>query len=644
MKLYNINAVANLNFYKRIMQPVNSPQTNPVQPANCSLSADVVSFSGKNYDAESVLNPTNHCAYCGCKVYTEAQIDSIAQEMLQSKASRLEGKVKSVLEKLSEGKNSQEISTAKRIENKEEIKFFENFLDVASKKSFLRGDAIFEQVYDMERDEAQKLLVKNMHPLIKTIDHVSPQNKKQENNNIDANLVESCYCCNHDLKKGSSFNEFYTMFPSIKHNMPKDKFDFAMAQLLDSSQSDVKQRLSATNMLKHLERLFVQRTEAVTYLDSVDFKIKSCNNEIDYAVQSCEADISKKQEELADLEQKLSALSDDDEYQALVKRTKLEADINNSTLMQDGLRAKKQRISTALNELNGGKSKAKKQTGRGDKKSELTEEEKKVKAQEYKVQLADINSGLESENEKIENLKFQLAMLNEEHPTVEMYQIRKNKADGIVNAYVAQNAENANKETLQKKYETTAVQEAELTQKLEKYPNDDFDVSIFEPEQRAKYDRYLQILEALDFIETHPNGNAIRQIINQSAVKQINDEIVSLESEPSVQKYNVYKQKEVLKTELQKTTESKKSLAEKIKESEKTLKHLAAVTEGVSKEEAEETSQNASASIRMLNEKQNLLKIPQRVSVLKAEIIFLNSTISDLRARQKQIHEAYQNK
>ncbi len=626
------------------MQPINTLQTNSVQNTNMSLGADVVSFSGKNYDAESVLNPTNHCAYCGCKVYTEAQIDSIAQEMLQSKSSRLEGKVKSVLEKLSEGKNSQEISTAKRIENKEEIKFFENFLDVASKKSFLRGDAIFEQVYDMEREDAQKLLVKNMHPLIKTIDHVSPQNKKQENNNIDANLVEACYCCNHDLKKGASFNEFYTMFPSVKHNMPKDKFEFAMAQLLDSSQSNVKQRLSATNMLKHLERLFVQRTEAAAYLDSVDFKIKSCNDGIDDAVQSCETDIAKKQEELDDLEQKLSALAADDEYQALVKRAKLETDINNSTLMQEGLRAKKQRISTALNDLNSGKAKTKKQTGRGDKKAEMTEEEKKEKAQEYKIQLADINSGIESENENIENLKFQLALLNEAHPTVEMYQIRKNKADGIVNAYVSQNAETRNKEILHKKYEAASEREAELTQELEKYPKDDFDAAAFAPEQRAIYDRYLQVLEALDFIQTHPNGNAIRQIINQSAVKQINDEIASLESEPSVQKYNFYKQKEELKGELQQVMEAKKSLSEKIKESEKTLKHLKTVTAGISKEKAEETSRNAAASIRMLNEKQNLLKIPQRVSVLKAEIMFLNSTISDLRERQKQIHEAYQNK
>ena len=89
--------------------------------------------------------------------------------------------------------------------------------------------------------------------------------------------------------------------------------------------------------------------------------------------------------------------------------------------------------------------------------------------------------------------------------------------------------------------------------------------------------------------------------------------------------------------------EAKKSLSEKIKESEKTLKHLKTVTAGISKEKAEETSRNAAASIRMLNEKQNLLKIPQRVSVLKAEIMFLNSTISDLRERQKQIHDAYQN-
>ena len=75
------------------------------------------------------------------------------------------------------------------------------------------------EVDGIENEEAFKLLKENMKPLMLTIDHVSPQNLDEENNNVDSNLVEACYCCNHDLKKGVTFPEFYAMFPSIKENI-----------------------------------------------------------------------------------------------------------------------------------------------------------------------------------------------------------------------------------------------------------------------------------------------------------------------------------------------------------------------------------------------------------------------------------------
>ncbi|MCD7879574.1 MAG: hypothetical protein LUG16_06560, partial [Candidatus Gastranaerophilales bacterium] len=55
---------------------------------------DIVSFSAKNYSKEDIINPTNHCAYCGCKVYDNSQIESLANEILISKYDRNEGKIK----------------------------------------------------------------------------------------------------------------------------------------------------------------------------------------------------------------------------------------------------------------------------------------------------------------------------------------------------------------------------------------------------------------------------------------------------------------------------------------------------------------------------------------------------------------------
>ena len=111
------------------------------------LNRDVVNFTSKKYDADTIANPTNHCGYCGCKVYTEQQLESIAREILNSKYDRFQGKIKSALEKLEGAKHSEEIALAKRLENEQEIEFFNNFLTTASKKPFLKGETIFEQVY-----------------------------------------------------------------------------------------------------------------------------------------------------------------------------------------------------------------------------------------------------------------------------------------------------------------------------------------------------------------------------------------------------------------------------------------------------------------------------------------------------------------
>ena len=93
------------------------------------------------------------------------------------------------------------LTIAKQLSNKKEIEFYRRFLEQAIDKSYLKGEAIFEQVYGMDSDKALTELKKNMRPLTKTVDHVSPQNLEEENKDEDINLVEACYCCNHDLKE-----------------------------------------------------------------------------------------------------------------------------------------------------------------------------------------------------------------------------------------------------------------------------------------------------------------------------------------------------------------------------------------------------------------------------------------------------------
>ena len=373
------------------------------QYLNLKLNNDTVSFSSKKYNIDSIENPTNHCAYCGCKVYTKSQIESIAQEMLILKSSRLQGKIRSVLEKLEGAKYSDEIAIAKRIENNEEIEFFKNFLDVSSKKSFLDGQTIMREVYKKEKEQAFNILTKNMLPMMRTIDHISPQNKKEENNNIDINLVEACYCCNHDLKKGVSFNEFFAMFPSIQHNMPVDKFNYARSHILENGQSAINRKLSVSNILKSLNRLFIQRNETIQYLNSIDYRISCIKLQIDDAIKNLQNDIDVKNTEISDLKKQLDELNKNPEFLALQQYENLSASLTDIKKLISDLRAKHKNISNNLQ-----KTQKIKRSGKNSKYDKKIEELNKI--------LADISNNIKIQKNKQFDIIIQIEQLKMKFP------------------------------------------------------------------------------------------------------------------------------------------------------------------------------------------------------------------------------------
>ena len=141
MKIVSINS-----FYKPTLYNRQLSETNNIYKFQNNLMADVVSFRAKNYGIESIVNPTGHCAYCGCKVYNEQQIDSLAKGMLGSKSHRLQGNIRSVLEKLDSAVRSEELTFAKKVENEDEITFFKRFLRISAEKSHLSGSEIFKEV------------------------------------------------------------------------------------------------------------------------------------------------------------------------------------------------------------------------------------------------------------------------------------------------------------------------------------------------------------------------------------------------------------------------------------------------------------------------------------------------------------------
>ncbi len=593
---------------------------------------DIISFRAKKYDIDSIISPTNHCAYCGCKVYSEAQIEALAKSMLSSKSHRLQGDIKSVLEKLESAFRSEELTFAKKIENHDEIDFFRKFLKFAEDKSFLKGEAIFEQIYHLESDDAFEVLKRNMRPLTRTVDHVSPQNLEEENNNSDINLVEACYCCNHDLKKGMSFPEFYAMFPSIKENMPPEKFQYAHSNLMSSSASSILNRMSATNLLKYVQRLFGQREETVSRLGSIDFRIVEANSSVLSSIQNCKDEIDSKQIEISELQRKLDVLSSDDEYQSLITRIKKINQLEQIKATIQSLRERRNNISSALNDLRNPPKKSKKIS-----KNPMTEEEKEEKIQEYKATIAALNSDIETQEERKDNIELELMELNERFPTLEMIQSLKNKIDGIIAAHIKLENEKLNFDQLNAALSSCRQKIIELEAEITKYPNAEFNPDLYSEEEQAKYQRYISLVESLKYIEAHSSGNGIKSIINLAAKKTIDSEIAELTLSDIVLAANNSAKRKELKSEIDSLKKQEADIEKQINISQNSMQNFAKIIGGQKLEDLQKRSLELAADIRRLNDKQSYLRLPDIIASLKAEVILLQSTIKDLGAKQKEI-------
>ena len=629
MKICNIN-----NFYNplKAIRLNNKASLNTVSSPflNNNLVGDVVVFRAKAYSADSIENPTNHCAYCGAKVYTDAQIESIAKSMLQYKSHRLHGEIKSVLEKLDTAERSYELTVAKQIENKEEIAFFKKFLEQAMDKSFLRGDAIFQQVYSLEYDEAFELLKKNMKPLIRTIDHVSPQNLGEDNKDDEINLGEACYCCNHDLKRGMPFSEFYTMYPSIKENMPVDKFKYAHAQLLSSSDS-VLHKLSASNLIKLLSGLFEQRDRVLSQLDSVDFRISESASSVQNSINTCNQEIEAKQVEIEELTAKLATISSDEDYIAMLKRISLVKQKSENDAELASLRDKRKNVSQSMNELRNEPKKGKKV------KSKLSDDQKEQKIALYKLQLIDLNQQIAQKEDKDNDLSLQIAKLDEQYPTIDMLQAEKYSYDAIATAHNQLNAERQNLEQLRKIHSLHSFDAEKLEKEMAQYPEGSFDVSKYSQEEQSIYSSYMSHLEALKYIEQHSSGGGVRSLVNKSAKIQIEQELDRLKSIPVIVVAAGYLKRKELTSQLEAVKKQITDVSNQISSSQNKINQLEKKTAGCTYLNAQEKSRNLSARIRELTDKQNYLKIPQTIEKLEAEIILLNSTIKSLEAQQAQI-------
>ena len=628
MKIQNITNIYNPFKIKR---NENNIQNSVSLSFNNKLVGDIVTFRAKAYNADSVENPTNHCAYCGCKVYTEQQVDSLAKEMLRDSAHRLQGDIKSVLEKLEAAVRSEELTVAKQLANKKEIEFYRKFLEQSEDKSWLKGEAIFQQVYGLDSEEAFNELKKNLRPLTRTIDHVSPQKLGEENKDEDVNLVEACYCCNHDIKEGMPFSEFYKMYPSIKENMPVDKFKYAHAKLLASSSDTILLGVSASKLIKYVSGLFAQREKALSQLDNVDFRITESVPSIEHSIQECEEEIEQKSLEISSLSTKYESMSDDEEYQAMLERQNLMSQQAKIEEELESLRASRKSASDAKNELENPPRKNKKP------KTKLSDDQKAQKIASFRQQIIELNGLITRKEEEQKEVETQLSTLDEVYPTPEILHGRKNFYDSVANAHVQLADEQSKHSVLTGIVSKLDFDIQQLDEEINSYSSDLFDPSKFPQEQQTVYSKYSELFESLKFLEKQSNVGGIKSVIYSSAKIQIEQQMQELADVPIVVAATNHLKRKDLISQKEKKIKEREENARNVSISKNKIEQLKNTTSRCSLEEAKKQSADIAIQIRRLNDKQNYLQIPKTIEKLEAEILLLRRTISNLTAKKVEI-------
>ena len=428
------------------------------------------------------------------------------------------------------------------------------------------------------------------------------------------------------------FSEFYKMYPSIKENMPVDKFKFAHAQALASSSSVFTElNVPAKKKIEFVSGLLALRDKAISQLNSVNFRIAESVPSLEYSIQECQEEIEQKDAEIIDFKAKLASISGDEEYQAMLERQSLLSKQEQLDEEVASLKEKRQNISNAKNELENPPKKGKKA------KSKLSDDQKQQKIASYKMQLMDLKTQIQlKEDEQAENQR-QLAALDELYPTPEILQARKNSYDSIISAYSQLDDEQSKYSVLSGISSKLEFDIQQLEQEIETYPSEPFDVSKYTPDEQLQYQQYSALFDALKYIDQHSNNGGVKSVVNRSAKIQIEKEMEEMADFPVVVAATNFLKRKDLIAQKEKTIKEKEENEKNVLVSRRKIEQLQKVTSQCSLDEAKKQSVDISAWIRRLNDKQNYLQIPKTIEKLEAEIILLRRTISSLSEKKAQI-------
>ncbi len=626
------------NIYKNIFSPENKQQRRlfGISSENLApLKQDTVSFKGKNYGLEKIKEPTGHCAYCGGKVYSEEQLDSISTEVMKLKGARLTGKLRSILEKLDMPDTYTELAIQRRKVNKEHIAFFNKLSSYAQNSGTETGAELLLKYSDFKTEEEVKAeIMSHLKPLQKTIDHITPQRINAENSDEDINLVEACYACNHDLKKGMEFTEFHSLYPSIEKHMPQHKYQYALANVLRNASNQVKAEISSQNLLELVDTLTAQRAHALSTMESINLRFKKCFENIRIALETSRQEKKDKEAEITELEKKRQSLYSDDEHKARQTQATLETDIKELSEKKIAITSSITRYEERLEEL-----KNPQQPAKGKKFKQVSPKELEQKREEITSNMDKAKSELEAVEKELTEKQTQFDALAKQYTPLSTLIADKAKYVEIMKAYDKHEENKAEEEEKRKALDKAKAKVAELEQiLLEKEPPEVKEADCSEDE-RKQFGEYKSLIDLMSKIRGNKTPNDFNQQIYSHAISDINNQISGMLTNPLIA-HAEYKRKQFLaQTKLPGAQTSQQAAEKQLQQVQAEQKALEETMAICTREQAEEKVKELEKEIARVQAIYDDLKIVDRINAAKAELKLIETTIANLETALKKEQE-----
>lgn len=605
----------NYNLFN-VYQKNNHEAQNSTLKMRPQLSCDTVSFSGKDYSKKQIEHPTNHCAYCGEKVYSEQKLLSKARTIANHNKKFLEGDIKSILQNIGQIGNDSHLAKRKREENSKEIKFFNELNTLSRKYPRILAKDLVNQYLNPDKKDPVDVILENMHPMLSTIDHVDPQREKSDNMNNQMNLVEACYTCNHDIKNGLPFDEFLALYPTIAYFMPEDKLDFANVNGTKTLSRTIESTEDITELKTRLKSLESKRATAQSQVDCLTRDIHTCLGDIDTALQMQLKEKNAKELELEEFQKEVQEMRADPEFQILSEKKQLFDKLNSLKKTQQQTTTSISRINAALKKEDKKNSTVEKMKRKKQRQREEVDNDEKKERLGQKLEAA--QTTLVHTNEEIEQVSQRLQTLRAKLPDIEDLREQKQGLEEKIKEYGQYRAAMKELQAVQNITMPNLTQrKASLEQrKTEIEQSQSLEMS---DEEKEKYKKYKETLKQLDLIKSKERDKELQEILLISEEHFLRQRD-ALEADPAVQKAKKIDEYEYIKKQINNADEDILDAQDRQARLEEETSAFEMAYSNEDEEEIQQQLNTLNETIKRLESKAKWINVEDKINKLKAEI------------------------